>query len=123
MSKRAGRKVVPVPTAPGVRTRTLEFDRKSLIVYKKPRKMGVDAFSDFLDRAAQDILARYGMSKIVVGVSSWDELRIFDDEQLDELGLVRKEDVYLMKRDVAGHMLRAISSTLGEQAAREDEEE
>jgi hypothetical protein len=76
------------------------FDRKSLIVYKKPRKMDEKAFSEFLNQAAQDILARYGMSKIVVGLSEWNELRIFEPDQLEQLGLVRKEDVFLMRRDV-----------------------
>ena len=89
-----------VPTIDGIKARTIRFTEHDLIVYKKPRNMTEDKFSKFLDAAAQDILARFGIDMIVVGVSTWDEIRLFTPEQLKELGLVKRDEVFLLKSDV-----------------------
>jgi hypothetical protein len=62
--------------------------------------MDEETFSEFLNAAARDILARFGVSRVVVGVSHWDELRLFTREQLREIGLVWKDDVFLLKDEV-----------------------
>lgn len=90
-----------VPRRDGVKSRQIHFTGADLIVYKKPRDMSKDDFSKFLDEAAQDILARFGISTIVIGVSHWNEIRLLTKKQREELGLVKKDEVFLLKSDVA----------------------
>ena len=84
----------------GVKSRTYEIRPNSIIGYKKPRDMSEEDFSTFIDRAANDVLARFGISTIVVGVEDWNELRILDEETMERHGWVRTDRVYLMNRDV-----------------------
>lgn len=102
MAQRFGaRRVMNVPRRDGVKSRQIHFTGADLIVYKKPRDMSKDDFSKFLDEAAQDILARFGISTIVIGVSHWNEIRLLTKKQREELGLVKKDEVFLLKSDVA----------------------
>lgn len=110
-----------VPRSDGVKSRQIRFKEGDLIVYKKPRDMDKEAFSKFLNEAAQDILARFGIDTIVVGVSHWNEVRLLTPDQLDDLGLVRREDVFLLRSDLEkmGHTGEDILALL--QALEEEE--
>ncbi|MGW8177674.1 MAG: hypothetical protein ACWGQW_02600 [bacterium] len=93
------RRITPQKKPKNVKSRELPLNERSLIVYKKPRSMDEEAFTNFLNAAARDILARFGISRAIIGVSEWSELRLLSDEQLDDLELCRKKDVFLMKKD------------------------
>jgi hypothetical protein len=62
--------------------------------------MDDEQFTTFLYAASNDILARFGMSTIVVGVESWDEIMVCDEDMMAKYGWIRKEKVFLHKDQV-----------------------
>ncbi len=80
--------------------RTLELKLNSIIVYKQAKGQTDEEFETFLFAAANDVLARFDMSTIVVGVHSWDEILILDEDEMAGYGWIRKEEVFLRKDQV-----------------------
>lgn len=88
---------MPADTA---KTRTLKLEKNSIIVYKRPKGMDDEEFTAFLYAATNDVLARFGISTIVVGVESWDEIMVCDEDTMAKYGWIRKEQVFLHKDQV-----------------------
>jgi hypothetical protein len=82
------------------KSRTLQLKKNSIVVYKRPKLMDDEQFTTFLYAASNDILARFGMSTIVVGVESWDEIMVCDEDMMAKYGWIRKEKVFLHKDQV-----------------------
>lgn len=82
------------------KSRTLKLEPNSIIVYKKSKLQSDEEFTDFLYAAANDVLARFGMDTIVVGVESWDEIMVCDEHEMELYGWIRKEKVFLHKDQV-----------------------
>jgi hypothetical protein len=82
------------------KSRTLQLKKNSIVVYKRPKLMDDEQFTAFLYAASNDILARFGMSTIVVGVESWDEIMVCDEDMMAKYGWIRKEKVFLHKDQV-----------------------
>ena len=79
------------------KSRVTTLGPNSIIVYRRTRGMSDDDFSQFLNDAANDILARFGLRTIVVGVDKWSELRVINEEEMERLGWVRKDRVFMFK--------------------------
>lgn len=82
------------------KVRTLQMKPNSIIVYKKTKYQTDKEFETFLFAAANDVLARFGMSTIVVGVLTWDEILVLDEHEMALYGWIRKEQVFLRKDQV-----------------------
>ena len=82
------------------KSRTLVMKKNSIIVYKKAKHQTDEEFETFLYAAANDVLARFGMDTIVVGVESWDEILVLDEDEMAGYGWIRKEQVFLRKDQV-----------------------
>ena len=80
--------------------RVLELRKNSIVVYKKPKMMDDEQFTIFLKQAANDVLARFGISTIVVGVESWDEIMVLDEYDMAKYGWVKRDKVFLLKEDL-----------------------
>ena len=88
---------MPASTA---KNRTLTLKPNSIIVHKRPKGMDDEEFETFLHAAANDVLARFGMSTIVVGVESWDEIIVCDEDTMEKYGWIRRERAFLLKEQV-----------------------
>ena len=88
---------MPADTA---KSRTLTLKPNSIVVYKRPKGMSDDDFTEFCYAAANDVLARFGMSTIVVGVDSWDEIMVCDETTMEKYGWIRRERAFLLKEHV-----------------------
>jgi len=101
MAEEKGKYKIKVVKKPkGVKSREYPFNNRSIIGYKKPKDMPVQDFNDFIDQAAQDVLARYGISTIVVGVREWNELRILNEDIMKRNGWVKADRVFMYKDEV-----------------------
>ena len=88
---------MPANTA---KSRMLQLKKNSIVVYKRPKFMDDEQFTTFLYAASNDILARFGISTIVVGVESWDEIMVCDESEMEKYGWIRRERVFLLKEQV-----------------------
>lgn len=85
---------------PKAKSHTLSFNEKKLIVYRRPKGLTEQDFSVFLRRAAQDILSRFQISTVVIGVEKWSDIKILDPAEIRDIGFVHIDDVFLLKKDV-----------------------
>jgi hypothetical protein len=76
------------------------MDEKKLLVYRRPKGVSEDDFGVFLRRAAQDILTRLNISTVVVGVNNWNEIKLLDEVELEQIGFIHKDRVFLTKDQV-----------------------
>ncbi len=65
----------------------------SIIIITKPKAQPEDEFSESLKTFADEILARIGMSTVVVGVESLSDIVQLSEEQMEHYGWVRSSRV------------------------------
>jgi len=97
--------IQPVPKTPEgrfpkVKSRTLSLPDRALVAYRKPKNMPEEEFSRFINTAAHQILARFNVRTIVVGVENWGDLKVLDEEAMASVGYIHKDRIFLLKEDV-----------------------
>lgn len=109
---------------PKVKNRTMHIREGDIVVYRRPRGMSETKFSDFINQAANDILARFGISTVVVGLDNWADMRILDEAEMEKMGYIRKERIFLLKEDVdmGSYTEEELKQIMSEYVISEDEE-
>lgn len=85
---------------PKVKTRTIPVPEKCIVACLRPKDISDDDWQAFLNQAAHDVLANLKVSTIVVGVASWNEIRVLDEKELESVGFIHKDRIFLLKDDV-----------------------
>lgn len=93
------RKAISVPYSK-VKSRVFQLQPRSVLAFLHPKYMTQEEFSQFIHDAAQDVLKRFGINTIVVGLEHWSEMRILDPEDMNKNGWFHKDQIFLLKSDI-----------------------
>ena len=80
--------------------------RNSIILATKPKTQTEDEFSEALKRFADELLARIGMSTVVVGVAKLSDIIQLDEGQMEHYGWVRSDRVLAYIEDKFADLIK-----------------
>ena len=107
-----------------IKSREYQLQERTVLAFLQPKYMNDKAFSEFINQAAHDILARFGISTIVLGLKYWKELRVLPEEDMNKNGWYHKDQVFLLKKDIdfSDHTAAEISAFVERHVLIEEEE-
>jgi len=82
-----------------VKSRSFQLKPNSIIAFLHPKYMSQTEFSDFLEAAVKDVIARFGMNTIVVGLEHWNEMRILEQDEMNYYDWYHKDQILMLKKD------------------------
>ena len=90
--------------------RALNFNPKSVVMYKRPKHVPEEEFTKWLDDWSDELQARLGINHGVnLAVDQFSDIRVLDEQDLEAMGLIRQDKVLDM-------MTKAVKETLEAQA-------
>ena len=82
-----------------VKSRSFQLKPNSIIAFLHPKYMPEREFSDFLEAAVKNVIARFGMNAIVVGLEHWNEMRILEQDEMNYYDWYHKDQILMLKKD------------------------
>lgn len=83
-----------------IKSREYQLTKNTVLAFLQPKYMTNKAFSEFINQAAQDMLSRFGIDTIVLGVRHWKELRVLPIEDMNRNGWYHKDQVFMLKSEM-----------------------
>lgn len=107
-----------------VKSREYQLQERTVLAFLQPKYMGDKAFSEFINQIAQDVLARFGINTIVLGLKAWKELRVLPIEDMNKNGWFHKDQIFMLKSefDLSQNSPEEISAFVEKHVLIEEEE-
>ena len=107
-----------------IKSREYKLTKHTVLAFLQPKYMTDKSFSEFINQAAQDVLSRFGISTIVLGLKHWKELRILPLEDMNKNGWYHKDQVFMLKSefDLSQNSAEEISAFVEKYVTMEEEE-
>jgi hypothetical protein len=90
----------PTKDFPKVKTRTFPVPEKCIVACLRPRGLTEDDWTAFIQQAAHQIHARLNVNTIVVGLEHWKDLRVLDEAELERIGFIHRDRIFMLKEEV-----------------------
>ena len=83
-----------------IKSREYKLQERTVLAFLQPKYMSDKGFNQFINQAASDMLARFGIDTIVLGLKHWKEMRVLQEEDMERNGWIHSDRVFLLKEDV-----------------------
>ena len=107
-----------------IKSREYQLSEHTVLAFLQPKYMADKPFSEFINQAAQDVLARFGINTIVLGLKHWKELRVLPLADMNRNGWYHKDQVFMLKSevDLSQNSAEEISAFVEKYVVMEEEE-
>lgn len=96
--------------------KALDWTPKSVVLYRRPKNISEEEFTQWLDDFSDELQARMGIHHGVnLGVDRFSDIKVLDEQDLEAMGLIRQDKVFDMLK-------KAVDETLEAQATLDEEE-
>lgn len=107
-----------------IKSREYQLREHTVLAFLQPKYMNDKAFGEFINQAASDVLSRFGISTIVLGLKAWKELRVLPIEDMNQQNWYHKDQIFMLKSDVdfSDYTAAEISAFVESHVLTEEEE-